>query len=99
MQLSANQSQALPDQSVTILVDGVPVTARAGQTVAAALIAAGQRAWRRSRHGQVRGVFCGIGICFDCLVTVDGQANVRACLTQVREGMQVETDATGGKAL
>ena len=99
MRLSGSEPQTLSDQSMTIFVDGVPVTARAGQTVAGALITAGWRAWRRSRHGQARGVFCGIGLCFECLVTVDGQPKVRACLTRVHEGMRVETDAAGGMPL
>lgn len=78
-------------QTVTITVDGMPVAAREGQSVASALLAAGRRAWRRTLNGQPRGLFCGIGLCFDCLVTVDGTPNVRACVTAVVEGMVVET--------
>jgi len=81
-------------QAVSIIVDGVRLPAYMGETIAGALLAAGRRAWRRTSHGQPRGVFCGIGLCFDCLVTVNGTPNVRACVTPVAAGMVVET---GGK--
>lgn len=62
-----------------------------GQTVAAALIAAGIRSWRTTRHGAApRGLFCGIGACFDCLVTVNGSPELRACLLPARDGDVVE---------
>ena len=84
-------------QVVTIMVDGMPVKAYRGETVAGALLANGQRAWRRTESGQPRGLFCGMGICFDCLVAVDGVPNVRACITPVVDGMVVETEGpTGG---
>ncbi|HIE52036.1 MAG TPA: (2Fe-2S)-binding protein [Armatimonadetes bacterium] len=72
-------------------VNGQPIEARPGQTVAAALVAAGIRAFRRSPTGQPRGPFCGMGMCFECLVTVDGQPNVHACLTPARPGMKIIT--------
>jgi len=78
-------------QAVTITVDGDPLSAYMGETIAGALLAAGRKAWRRTLHGQPRGVFCGIGLCFDCLVTVNGTPNVRACVTPVAAGMVVET--------
>ena len=81
--------------AVRITVDGVPLTAYVGETVAGALLAAGWRAWRHTRRGEPRGLFCGIGLCFDCLVTVDGTPNVRACLTPVAAGMVVETGTKG----
>lgn len=83
--------QSVDGRPITITVDGVLVSAFAGQTVAGALIATGRRSWRRSLHGHPRGLFCGIGLCFDCLVTVDSTPNVRACLTQIADGMVVET--------
>ncbi len=79
---------------VTIIVDGTPLQAFAGETIAGALLASGRRAWRHTQHGQPRGVFCGIGVCFDCLVTVNGTPKVRACLTPVSEGMIVQTQET-----
>lgn len=76
----------------TIEFDGRPVPAEPGQTVAAALWAAGVRSWRTTRDGRrPRGLFCGIGVCFDCLVTIDGVANRRACLVPARAGMAVAT--------
>jgi aerobic-type carbon monoxide dehydrogenase small subunit (CoxS/CutS family) len=77
---------------VTISVDGDPVLAYLGETIAAALLAAGRRAWRRTLQDEPRGLFCGMGICFDCTVTVDGVPGVRACMTRVAEGMVVETE-------
>jgi predicted molibdopterin-dependent oxidoreductase YjgC len=79
-------------REITIYVDGRPVTAYDGETVAAVLLAEGIYAFRRTTEtGEPRGLFCGMGICYDCLVTVDGVANVRACVTPVAEGMMVET--------
>jgi predicted molibdopterin-dependent oxidoreductase YjgC len=79
-------------QAVTLTVDGESVQAYEGETVAGALLADGRRTLRRTRKtGEPRGLFCGMGVCFDCLVTVDGRADVRACITPVAEGMVVET--------
>jgi aerobic-type carbon monoxide dehydrogenase small subunit (CoxS/CutS family) len=78
--------------AVTITVDGTPIQAFLGETVAGALLASGQRAWRRTAQGEPRGLFCGMGICFDCTVTVDGIPNVRACLTPVSDGMEITTE-------
>ena len=82
--------------AITITVDGVPLPAYEGETIAGALLASGRRAWRHTRHGQPRGLYCGIGLCFDCLVTANGTPNLRACLTPVTAGMVVETG--GGRA-
>lgn len=75
---------------VDLLLDGRPVEAYAGETVAAVLLAQGEIATRRTVGGEPRGIFCGIGVCFDCLVVVDGVPNTRACMTWVRNGMQVQ---------
>ena len=78
--------------AVTIFIDGTPVQAYRGETVATVLLAQGRRAWRRMpKTGGLRGLFCGMGICFDCLVTVNGRPHVRACLEPVEEGMVIET--------
>ena len=75
--------------SVTLLVDGSPLQAHRGQTIAAALYASGRRAFRTTRiHGKPRGLYCGMGVCFDCVVKVDGET-ARACMKYVEEGMQV----------
>jgi aerobic-type carbon monoxide dehydrogenase small subunit (CoxS/CutS family) len=77
---------------VTITVDGEPVACRDGQTIAAALIAAGRRTLRATRQAsEPRGLFCGIGVCFDCLVSVNGSPPVRACLIEARAGDAVRT--------
>ena len=77
---------------IQVMVDGQPILAYEGETVATALLAAGRRTLRHTVPGGApRGIFCGIGVCFDCLVTVDGCHTVRACVTPVRDGMQVAT--------
>jgi hypothetical protein len=68
---------------------GAPLTAAPGASVAAALIASGQSAWRPTRDGKARGVFCGIGVCFDCLVEIDGESGQRACMIPLGEGMEI----------
>lgn len=84
----------------TIRFDGRPVTAVPGQTVAAALWAAGVRSWRTTRgSGAPRGLFCGIGACFDCLVTIDGQPDQRACLVPARPDQQVTTQQGAGHGI
>ncbi len=80
-----------PLQDFTITVDGQAVPAKAGQTVAAVLLAAGRRAWNCSASGTPRGVFCGMGVCYDCVVTIEGLPEQRACITPAVPGMQVET--------
>ena len=84
-----------PLVEISIEVDGRMLPALLGQTLAAALYASGMRSWRRTRGGEPRGLLCGMGICFDCLVTVDGQPGLRACLEPVRAGMRVQTDLAG----
>lgn len=81
------------ERPVTVTVDGEPVTGAAGQSIAGVLLADGRAAWRRGRTGAPRGVFCGIGVCFDCLVTVDGDRDVRACLREARDGAVVTTQS------
>ena len=79
-------------RALSVLVDGQKLTACEGESIAAALLASGRRFTRwTARTGEPRGYFCGLGVCQDCLVTVDGLPNVRACMTPVREGLRVET--------
>ncbi|MCW2726826.1 MAG: proline dehydrogenase [Frankiales bacterium] len=74
-------------EDFTVTVDGRPVAVQAGQTIAAALVAQGDRDWRGTRFlGERRGLFCGIGVCFDCLLTVNGARSVRACLVTAEPG-------------
>jgi len=76
---------------IELLVDGAPVSAPAGQSIAAALLAAGRRTLRAGPAGAPRGVYCGIGVCQECRVHVDGRGVVRACVTPVAAGMRVTT--------
>ncbi len=77
---------------VTIYYNGQPIEAIEGEPIAAALINAGIKAFRRTpKHDEPRGVFCAIGRCTDCVMIVDGKANVRTCITPVQDGMCVET--------
>ena len=65
----------------------------------AALLAAGRRTLRKTPvTGGARGVFCGMGVCFDCLVVIDGEPSRRACVTFARDGMRVETQVGFGPA-
>ena len=75
-----------------ITVDGEPHDVPEGRTIAAVLIAAGRSSWRTTRNGgRPRGVFCGIGVCFDCLVVVNGVPDVRACRRVPVDGDVVRT--------
>ena len=76
----------------SIQVDGENISAFEGETIAAALLAAGRQTLRRSpKHNEPRGVFCGIGLCHDCLMKVNGVANVRTCQTLASPQTRVET--------
>ena len=68
---------------VTIRFDGQPIQALPGETIAAALSAAGIVAFRETASGAKRGLHCGMGACFDCVVTVDGRIGRRACIEKV----------------
>ena len=79
-------------KTVMLEVDGLPVRARAGDTVAAAMLAAGLDHCRTTPvTGVPRAPYCLMGVCFDSLVTIDGVGSRQACLIPVREGMAVET--------
>ena len=78
--------------TVEIVVNGAGRRVAADLTLAAALINDGITAFRRSVSGDARGPLCGMGICFECRVTVDGVPHRRACLEPVRAGMVVQTD-------
>ena len=90
--VSARLEPLTPAQTVTFTFDGRTITARSGEPLSAALIAAGVRVFRTMPHtGEARGGYCLVGRCTDCLVVVDGRPNVRACVTPVRAGMAVAT--------
>lgn len=88
-----------PEPAYAIAFDGRELSALPGQSVAAVLWAAGILAWRTTREGGApRGAFCGIGTCYDCLVTVNGRPNQRACLVPARPGDAVTTQEGTGRA-
>jgi D-hydroxyproline dehydrogenase subunit gamma len=96
----------LPDAAttLTITVDGKPIGARRGESVAAALLAAGIVRFRDApalgaapASSAARGPYCIMGACFECLVTIDGAGNRQACMVPVREGMAVETQSDARK--
>jgi len=82
-----------PDGTRALTFDGRRVPFREGQTIGAALTAAGVTSWRTTRiTGEPRGLFCGIGVCYDCILTVDGRRAQRACVTPALEGQIVRSD-------
>ncbi len=92
-----SRSFRIEDESVTrgrevkIFIDGRRVDAFEGESVAAVMMVDGEVAMRTTIDGEPRGVFCGMGVCFDCLVVVDDVPNTRACMTWVKEGMQIKS--------
>ncbi|NKC23310.1 (2Fe-2S)-binding protein [Ochrobactrum oryzae] len=86
---ATNQSR---EATVAFSFDGRPMRGRNGDTLAASLLANGVSAFRKTPiSGSVRGPYCLMGVCFECLVVVDGVGNRQACLTPLREGMVVKT--------
>jgi len=89
--------QRLPDAAaaeVVVVIDGQPCSAARGDSVAAALLAHGRSAFRTAPvSGVPRGPYCMMGVCFECLVTIDGCASRQACMVRVEEGMRIETTA------
>ena len=81
-------------REIVFSVNGQSTTAHVGETIHAALIAAGYRQFRNSKTHQPRGVFCGMGVCYECLVTVNNGSTQQACVTLVEEGMEVEIDGS-----
>jgi glycine/D-amino acid oxidase-like deaminating enzyme len=82
------------DAPARITLDGAPIEAVPGETVAAALLAAGVRDFCRGHGDAPRGPFCGMGVCHDCLVTIDGAPSQRACMVKLRDGMAVRRQST-----
>jgi D-hydroxyproline dehydrogenase subunit gamma len=78
-------------EAVELFVNGKAVRVAEGTTVAAAILIAGETSFRRSVVGQARGPLCGMGICFECRVTVDDLAYCRSCQMLCRDGMKVQT--------
>ncbi len=84
---------------VIIYFDDREVEAIKGEPIAAALMAAGVRTFRKTvKIGEPRGIYCGIGQCNDCIMEVNGMPNVRTCVTLVEEGMIIRTQQGLGKS-
>ncbi|WP_245672612.1 (2Fe-2S)-binding protein [Nocardia anaemiae] len=79
------------DRPLAVVVDGVEVQGVYGQTLASVLLADDRSHWRTAPNGGRRGVFCGIGICFDCVATVNGVPDIRLCRRPARDGDTVIT--------
>ena len=83
--------QPLRQADMSILVNGQPVNAAQGETVLSVLNSVDVRQLSRNDHGRMTGAYCGMGVCYCCLVNIDGRHKRRACQTVVKPGMQVET--------
>jgi predicted molibdopterin-dependent oxidoreductase YjgC len=84
-------------KSLTVTIDGDTVQVNAGDSVAAAALAHGLRSTRTTPvSGAPRAPFCLMGVCFECLMVIDGKPNQRACMQTVREGMCIETQQGAG---
>jgi D-hydroxyproline dehydrogenase subunit gamma len=93
----------LPDKSgaatLTVTIDGERHAARTGDTVAAVLLLSSAKATRVSPvSGEPRAPYCMMGVCFECLVTIDGVGNRQGCLIEVADGMRIETQMTRREA-
>jgi predicted molibdopterin-dependent oxidoreductase YjgC len=77
---------------VKVWINGTRIEAPEGTTIAVAAMRSGVVAFRRSVSGEARGPLCGMGVCFECRVTVDGLAHCRSCQVVCREGMRVTTE-------
>jgi predicted molibdopterin-dependent oxidoreductase YjgC len=87
-----NRTVDVSSEKVTVTVDGDAIEAREGEMVAAAMLAAGILQFRTTPvSGAPRGPLCMMGVCFECLVTINGIGSRKACLTPVRSGMKIET--------
>jgi sarcosine oxidase subunit alpha len=79
----------MPDLSLT--VNGLPMSVKEGTTVAAAVLISGVASFRRSVSGEPRGPLCGMGICYECRVTINDEPHARSCQIPCRAGMRVVT--------
>lgn len=80
-------------ERIKFTVNGEDVFAYKGETLLAALIAAGYKGTKKSPlNHEPRGALCGMGVCFECIVSVNGEPNIRSCMTEVEENMKVKTD-------
>ena len=78
-------------RDLSLTVNGVPLSVKEGTSVAAAVLIAGETSFRRSVSGEPRGPLCGMGICYECRVTINGEPHARSCQIPCRAGMRVVT--------
>jgi predicted molibdopterin-dependent oxidoreductase YjgC len=78
-------------ETIAVKVDGASIDVPVGCTIAAAIFIAGGAEFRTSVRGERRGPLCGMGICFECRVTVDGTPHTRSCQVYCRAGMEIKT--------
>ena len=83
----ASRFHPRPEGILRLTLDGEILSAHPGDTLAAALLAQSGRASRVTANSAPRTAYCMMGLCFDCLIEIDGQPNVQACMTQARDGM------------
>jgi predicted molibdopterin-dependent oxidoreductase YjgC len=87
-----DSEELAPARMVSMTVDGREIEAREGEPIAAALLVNGIRVFRTMpKTGEARGGYCMTGRCSDCLMKVDGELNVRVCVTPAKDGMRIET--------
>ena len=79
-------------ETVALKINGTPVRVPPGTTVAVAIMTAGPFPFRRSVSGEARAPLCGMGICYECRVTIDAQPHARSCQIVCHDGMDVRTD-------
>jgi len=83
-------NKELRKNAITIFINGRKTEAYKGEMVHAALVAAGYKIFHKARgENEFRGYFCGMGICYDCLVSINGKANQRACMNEVEDQMEI----------
>ncbi|MGV8876004.1 MAG: (2Fe-2S)-binding protein [Rhodoglobus sp.] len=86
---------SVPRANIVIVVNGEEVEVPEGSSVAVALLHHGIAEVRRTPLGQEsRGVFCGMGSCYDCVATIDGERSVRTCITEAVSAMTIDTTGT-----
>jgi predicted molibdopterin-dependent oxidoreductase YjgC len=76
-------------ESIVLSINGNQVSVPPGTTVAVAILVSGVSSFRKSVSGEPRSAFCGMGICYECRVTIDGRAHCRSCQMECLEGMKV----------
>ena len=90
----------LANNAIEIEIDGEKISAFRGESVAAVLMVSGTRIFTKpSRYNLSRTMYCGMGICHQCLVSVDGVRDVRACMTEIYPGIRIETQLPTERAL